>query len=235
MTRRFFFPRWTNRFVVVLLIGILGFGAYAGAVTWFAIDPQLINVGYSPRQPLPFSHEVHAGKLKMDCRYCHNTVERAGHAAIPPTATCGNCHSPKDEQGIAAKAAVLTDSPKLELVRESIETGQSIPWIKVHNLPDFVYFNHSAHVTAGVSCVSCHGRVDQMAQVAQVETLSMKWCLNCHRNPDPHLRPVDKVTQLDWTPADDPEFEGMTAEEVGALVREELDLSPDTSCSTCHR
>jgi hypothetical protein len=128
-----------------------------------------------------------------------------------------NCH-----QNIAPQ------SRKLLMVRETFASGDPVPWVKVHSLPDYVYFDHSAHVTRGVSCVTCHGRVDQMEQVYHAEPLTMAWCLDCHRNPDPHLRPPEFVTDLDWVPEDD-------ALEMGRSVREELNINPPTSCSTCHR
>ncbi len=142
------------------------------------------DVGYAPEQPVPYSHALHAGQLGIDCRYCHNTVETAAHAAVPPTQTCMNCH-----------AAIRKESEKLIPVRASYATGMPIPWVRVHDLPDYVYFNHSAHVRRGVGCVSCHGRVDTMEVVYQAEPLSMGWCLDCHRNPERHLRPVEFVTE----------------------------------------
>ncbi|HID24766.1 MAG TPA: cytochrome C [Planctomycetaceae bacterium] len=184
---------------------------------YYAGSPQTWRVGYSPKQPVPFSHALHAGQLGLDCRYCHTTVEEAATAALPPTSICMNCH-----ERIAPK------SDKLLLVRESFASGAAIPWVRVHKLPDFVYFDHSAHVRRGVSCVSCHGRVDQMEQVVQVQPLSMAWCLDCHRNPDAHLRPPDLVTDLGWVPEQD-------ATTIGQQVRAQLNINPSTDCSTCHR
>ena len=138
-------------------------------------------------QPVPFSHAHHVGGLGLDCRYCHNTVERSPHAAVPPTQTCMNCHS-----------QVKTDSPRLGMVRASFETGEAIPWVKVHILPDYVYFDHRPHLAAGVGCASCHGRIDNMVVVEQHAPLSMGWCLDCHRNPDPNYRPIDQITNMYW-------------------------------------
>lgn len=152
---RFNFPTWTNRFVPVLIVTILGGAAYVGAVVFAATDPKTLNIGHKPTQPVPFSHKTHAGRLKMDCRYCHNTVDKAAFAAIPPTATCSNCHTGADANGSVSVSAVHSDSPNLALVRQSQATGEPIDWIKVHDLPDYVYFDHSAHVNSGVSCVSC--------------------------------------------------------------------------------
>ena len=143
---------------------------YAVMFVAYGFSPKTLEAGYMPHQPVPYSHATHAGKLGMDCRYCHNTVERTGFAAVPATQTCMNCH-----------AKVKTDSVKLLPVRESWATDQPIPWVKIHNLPNYAYFNHSAHLAAGVGCSSCHGRIDQMVKVQQVAPLSMSWCLDCHR------------------------------------------------------
>lgn len=225
---RFLFPKWVNKFVPLLLGGVLVAGAYGGTVLMVATSPELVNRGYAPVQPVPFSHKTHAGRLKMDCRYCHNTVEEASHAAVPPTSTCGNCHSGSDAQGDVAYASVHAKSVALGPVRESLASGEPIPWKRVHNLPDFVFFNHSAHVTRGVSCVECHGRVDRMDVVTVVEPISMSWCLECHRDPDGRIRPVEEVTNMEWAPEED-------ARVIGARVREELNIHPSQNCSTCHR
>jgi len=186
-------------------------------LVYYAGSPETTDVRYAPVQPVAFSHRLHAGELGMDCRYCHNTVEWAAHAAVPPTATCMNCH-----------ARIATDSEKLTLVRESAATGKPVPWVRVHDLPDFVYFDHSIHLAKGISCVSCHGRVDTMEVVTQVETLSMSWCLSCHRDPEPHLRPRDQITELDWVPDEDQAV-------LGARLRKQYNVDPSTNCSTCHR
>ncbi|MBL6830233.1 MAG: cytochrome c3 family protein [Pirellulales bacterium] len=225
---RFEFPSWTNRLLPVLAVFVAAGGAYAIAVGAYATAPGTINVGYSPKQPVPFSHKTHAGMLKMDCRYCHTTVDKAAHAAVPPTQTCVNCHSAANPDGSVANAAIHTNSEKLLPIRESQATGAPVEWERVHDLPDFVYFNHSAHVNRGVSCVSCHGRIDKMEQVYQAEPLTMSWCLECHRNPEPHLRPQEFITQLDWEPSEPREV-------VGARIRDELNIHPSTNCSTCHR
>lgn len=211
------FPKWSNR--IPLMIVIIAPLAFVGLVAgvWYFFSPQFTDVGYSPKQPVPFSHALHAGEMGMDCRYCHNTVEEAAHAAVPPTATCMNCH-----------AHVRTESTRLEPVRQSYATGEPIRWVKVHLLPDYAYFPHNAHIAAGVGCSSCHGRIDNMERVTQTETLSMGWCLDCHRNPEPHLRPTSEVTNMDWdfanndyNPAEDPE-----------RLRE---VNPPQHCSGCHR
>ncbi len=141
------------------------------------------------RTTVPFSHVIHAGKLKMDCRYCHTGVDKGAAATIPATSTCINCHSPLDPKTTQPKlAAVHPTSTKLKAVHQSWETDKSIPWKRIHRLPDFVFFNHSAHVNRGVSCVVCHGRIDTMEKVGQAKELSMAWCLECHKNPGPNLR-----------------------------------------------
>ena len=243
---RFTFPGWIDRAVrLAPLLAVLG-GVYAVALVWYCFSPKTTDVGYQPTQPVPFSHALHAGELKMDCRYCHNTVERAAFAAIPPTGTCLNCHSPAVDPatGQAVLTAVHTQSPKLRAVHRSAATGEPVPWVKVHDLPDYSYFNHSAHVTKGVSCVSCHGRIDKMEVVYQAEPLSMGWCLECHRNPAPNLRPAELVTDLGWG-ADLSYAEKLA---IGDDIREKWDiptnandgpfhpqLNHNTNCSTCHR
>lgn len=153
----------------------------------------------------------------MDCRYCHSSVETAAQAVIPATETCMNCH-----------ARVKPNSPLLAPVRESYASGMPIPWVRIHRLPDYVYFNHAAHLNAGVSCVSCHGRVDQMAEVRQVQPLSMAWCLECHRDPAPHVRPRALITDLGWKPDRD-------AAAIGRELVAANHIHPPTNCSGCHR
>jgi len=213
----FQFPKWTNVIRPLATLALLGGAVYTVVLIAYSLSPRTTNLGYAPEQPVPYSHAVHVGELGIDCIYCHNTVEYAAQASLPPTQTCMNCHT-----------SIHPDRDTLAPVRESFETGMPIPWVRVHDLPDFVFFNHSAHLTAGVSCLSCHGRVDQMDLVSQTETLSMSWCLDCHRDPDPHLRPRNKVADLAWVPEGD-------ARELGAALRTENGIQPSTSCSVCHR
>ncbi|UCF68145.1 MAG: cytochrome c3 family protein [Acidobacteriota bacterium] len=214
--KRWIFPKWLNSLRPLLGVGLLAGPVYLVVLATFGLSAKTINTGYAPIQPVPYSHALHVGQLGMDCRYCHNTVETASHAAIPPTETCMNCHN-----------HIRTQSEKLAPVRNSHATGRPIPWVKVHDLPDYVYFNHGAHVRAGGSCVSCHGRVDKMDVVQTVSPLNMSWCLACHENPDPHIRPRDKVTQLDWV-ADDPVA-------LGRELRDQYNVNPRVDCWTCHR
>lgn len=214
---RFVFPQWTNK-AVQLAGALLGVAPiYLIGFVWYGASPKTMAVGYMPEQPIPYSHALHAGEMGIDCRYCHNTVEQTGHASIPPTETCMNCH-----------ARVKTKSPRLEPLRESWETGKPVLWTEVHHVPDYVYFNHSAHVTRGIGCVSCHGRVDEMAEVYQHEELSMGWCLDCHRAPETHLRPVSEVTNMGWKAP-----EGQLAS--GLKLKEANHINPPTDCTTCHR
>jgi hypothetical protein len=175
--------------------------------------------GVTIRQPVPFGHEHHVAGLGIDCRYCHTAVETSSAAGIPPTATCINCHK-----------LIWNDSPMLEPVRESFRTNKPIRWNKVHDLPDFAYFDHSIHVAKGVGCVSCHGRVDRMRLTYQASSLQMEWCLACHRDPEPNLRPKDEVFSMTW--------KAQNQAELGAALAKENDLRGTfalTNCSTCHR
>jgi hypothetical protein len=213
----FVFPRWANKTRVLAGAVLGGAPVYLTFLIWYGASPRTTDVGYQPKQPVPYSHALHAGRLGIDCRYCHNTVEQAAHAAIPATATCMNCHE-----------RIWTNSDKLSPVRESAATDKPVEWLKVHDLPDYVYFNHSAHVTRGVGCVTCHGRIDEMEEVHQKEPLSMGWCLDCHRAPEQNLRPPEEVTNMTWKPPSDPIA-------FGKELREKNHLNPPTDCSTCHR
>jgi hypothetical protein len=221
---KYLFPKWANYLVPAAVIIAIGVLTYIPVLLWFGLSPKTIDVGYRPVQPIPFSHKLHAGELKMDCRYCHSTVEKTAFAASPSTQVCMNCH-----------AAVKSESELLAKMRTSYSEGRSIDWIKIHDLPDFAYFNHSAHVNKGVACVTCHGRIDQMEVVHQSEPISMGWCLNCHREPEQFLRPRDQVTKMDW---DAPTATGKTQQELGAELKSLYQIHSKqtmTSCTTCHR
>jgi hypothetical protein len=168
-------------------------------------------------QPVMFSHKHHVDGLGIDCRYCHTSVEVSSSAGIPPTHTCMSCHS-----------QVWTEAPLLQPVRESYRTGIPLQWVRVHDLPDFVYFNHSIHVKKGIGCTSCHGRVDQMPLMRQVNTLYMGWCLECHRNPEAFVRPREEIFNSAWTPVRD-------QAEMGRELVQEYQIRSLDNCSTCHR
>ncbi len=183
---------------------------------WYFFSPEYTDVGYAPEQPVPYSHKIHVDQLGLDCQYCHTSVFDSKTANIPATQTCMNCHN-----------QVQVPNPEnVELVKESWETGASIEWIRVHNLADYAYFNHSAHVTVGVGCESCHGRVDKMEVVYQAEPLSMSWCLDCHREPEKYLRPVDEVTTMGY------EIENQL--EIGKELVDKQNIHAPTYCQGCH-
>ena len=214
------FHRSTNAFSKASIFGAVF--VLAGAMWVFM---QVDRAGYNTRkgdtrrQPVPFSHEHHVKGLGIDCRYCHTSVEKSAVAGIPPTATCYNCHK-----------IIWNQSPMLEPVRSSVATGVPIRWTRVHDLPDFAYFNHSIHVAKGVGCATCHGRVDEMPLMRQYASLQMSWCLECHRNPEKFLRPKEQVFSMTWK-ADDQASLG------AKLVKEYHVRGPAglTSCDTCHR
>jgi menaquinone reductase, multiheme cytochrome c subunit len=264
------FPRWMNLLLPLAIIGGLGAAAYVPVVVYLGASPMATDVGYAPDQPIPYSHALHVGQLGLDCRYCHTTVTEAGFAAIPSAQTCMNCHSyirVTNPDGTSNKkmeplldawdanwrtrgatyTQPPTDQPRVE--------GKPVEWVKIHDLPDYSYFNHAAHVTKGVSCVTCHGRVDQMEVVYQSKPLNMAWCLDCHREPEKFLRPADQVTNLSWTieqldttnkaEADAIRAENslaadatITQEQLGTFLKKKMAIKDHqymTSCSTCHR
>jgi hypothetical protein len=216
-TPLFVFPEWQNKVPgVVLACGGLAAIAVIAAV-WYWFSPSYTDVGYMPEQPVPYSHKLHAGDLGIDCRYCHVGVERGPVAGVPPTQTCMNCHT-----------QIKTDSLKLLPVRESWATGNPVPWVRIHKIPDFARFDHSAHVGAGVGCEECHGRIDQMPEVSQQKPLSMGWCLDCHRDPSSHLRPPELVTKMGYEPQGD-------RVAAGKEMMAKKGISPPTHCSGCHQ
>jgi hypothetical protein len=207
----------SNAFRVLIVLALLAaVGSAVLAYLWARADATW-NVGKPAPQPVPFRHDLHAGSLGIDCRYCHSNVERAADAGMPSAQTCMTCHSQ-----VWAGASVL------EPVRSSLTLGQPIRWTSVHRLPDHAYFNHAAHVTKGVACETCHGRVDRMTRTVKTRTLSMGWCLECHRDPVPHLRPREAVFAMGYKPhgRDLPE-------DIRTFYREASQRL--TSCNTCHR
>ncbi len=212
-----FKPR-SNTIARVSLLLVVGgaVGTLGGLMVW-ARMPAGTGQEDPPVQPVQFDHRHHVIDDGIDCRYCHTSVERAASAGVPSTALCMNCHS-----------QIWPNSGRLAPVRESYFTGQPIPWIRVHRLPDFVYFNHGIHISKGVGCETCHGRVDEMAAMEQFAPLTMGWCLQCHRDPGPNLRPVSEITTMGWKPNGDPQ----------ALAKELMktnDVHTRVSCTTCHR
>jgi hypothetical protein len=212
------FSRYANSYARASIVGVVVLlGAGFVAADRLSRSPYMTRADTYREQPIQFSHQHHAAGIGIDCRYCHTTVERAASAGIPPTKTCMNCHS-----------EIWADSPFLEPVRESFRSGEPLRWIRVHDLPDFVYFNHSVHVKKGVGCASCHGRVDRMPLMMQNASLQMEWCLDCHRNPEKFVRPREAVFQMDYQPPPD-------QLELGARLVKEYDIRSLTSCSVCHR
>jgi hypothetical protein len=222
------FPRTFNFLPIKIFVGLIIIANLVVAGVWYYFTPKYTRVGYMPTQPVPFDHSIHVKQLGMDCRYCHSFVETSNHSNVPTTQTCMNCHN-----------SVQKDNPKLAALRASWDSakdkkdGQSVEWIKIHRAPDFVYFNHSVHVNRGVSCVSCHGQVNEMQVVYHHEPQSMGWCLDCHRAPQNHVRPMDKgqVFNLDWKPQD----EGTTQQEIGEKLVKEWNINPPQNCAGCHR
>jgi hypothetical protein len=248
------FPRWVNTVPIKLIIalGMTG-GAVVAGITYYA-TPKYTRVGYQPTQPVSYNHEFHAGELGLDCRYCHTSVDKSAHAGIPSANVCMSCHN-----------AVKADSPLLEPVRSSyygedidkdgklsaeedvngdgILNRPSVPWVRIHKTPDYVYFNHAIHVNRGVSCVECHGRIDQMVEVHHDKSLSMSFCLECHRNPQDALRPMSEVTNLSWvvdhslgtSDSNEIDLERIHAEVIGSEIKNKWNVNAGVSCTTCHR
>ena len=250
------FPRWVNTVPIKLIIalGMTG-GAVVAGITYYA-TPKYTRVGYQPTQPVSYNHEFHAGQLGLDCRYCHTSVDKSPHASIPSANVCMSCHK-----------NVKANSPLLEPIRQSyfgedsnkdgklsededlngdgiMNVGAPVPWVRLHKTPDYVYFNHAIHVNRGVSCVECHGRIDQMVEVHHDKSLSMSFCLECHRKPEDALRPMEKVTDLAWVAkhtlgGDDIQTEDdldrIHADAIGLAIKNKWNVNAGVSCTTCHR
>jgi hypothetical protein len=228
------FPQSMNAIARVTVIGLplLLAGTGVGLAAFYRSD---YTTGRNEvvEQPVPFSHLHHVSQLGIDCRYCHTSVEVSAHAGLPPTKTCMNCHQ-----------QMWTGADLLAPVRASYQTDTPIEWTKVHNVPHYTYFNHSIHVAKGVGCYSCHDRIDQMPLVFQSKTLLMEWCIACHRNPEPHLRPKSEIYNLGWKPSDGATNPATgqpyptSQAELGRLLKEEYhvrDAQTLTNCSICHR
>ena len=205
--------------LTIVLVLLLGGGAVGGFYL-FNKSPFVTRQNIVADQPVPFSHEHHVRGLGLDCRFCHTSVETGRTAGMPPTYTCMTCHSQ-----VWTKAAIL------EPIRESLAKKQPVHWQRVHDLPDFAFFDHSIHVNKGVGCVSCHGQVDKMPLPWRAQPLTMEWCLDCHRHPEQNLRPRDKITDMDWQPENQQELGPKLIQQNGL----ETSLDRITNCSTCHR
>ncbi len=212
-----FRPRSNTIFRLVLFLLVAGGAGTISGFMVYARTPYGQRRGVQVLQPIQFDHRHHVVDDGIDCRYCHNTVDRGPSAGVPSTELCLGCHS-----------QIWNKSPLLDQVRESWFTGRPIRWVRVHILPQFVYFDHSIHVAKGIGCESCHGRVDQMAAVQQVAPLTMGWCLECHRNPVPNLRPQSAITAMGWQPKGEPAA-------LGRELRQKYEIHTRTSCTTCHR
>lgn len=227
------FPRWSNLLPIKIAICAGSVVAGLAFALYYYAAPKATTVGYQPSQPIPFSHKIHVDQVGLDCRYCHSFVDVSGHSNVPSGSTCWNCHQ-----------HVQKESPKLAPLHRSMDPafpgydGKPIEWVKIHKVPDFVYFNHSAHVNRGISCQSCHGNVDQMEIVSQDQNLSMGWCLDCHRNPEKNLRPLEEVYNFKYDPkayiSSNPNLGVKTTEELGLKLKEQFRVVPKTSCATCH-
>lgn len=215
------FHRHTNIYSRLSILAVAVFAAIlGGAVGLLTLSGYNTNQDDFIEQPVQFSHAHHVGGIGIDCRYCHTSVEDSAFAGIPPTKTCMNCHS-----------QIWTTAPVLEPVRASFRDNTPLKWNRVHDLPDFAYFNHSIHVKQGMGCATCHGPVDKMPLMYQQATLTMSWCLDCHRDPAKYIRPREEVYNLNWQrPANDPGMGARLVKDYKIASVEQL-----TSCSTCHR
>jgi Cytochrome c7 and related cytochrome c len=212
------FGRGANSLARFTLVGtVLGLGLLFVVAELYVRSPYITAVGQPVEQPVPFSHKHHVADDGIDCRYCHTTVETSAFAGMPSTQTCMNCHS-----------EIWAQSPVLEPVRNSFLDGEPLQWNRVHNLPGFVYFNHSIHVDKGVGCSTCHGQVDQMPLTFKAESMQMSWCLDCHQNPAAFLRPRDQVFSMAWQPP-------ANQLQLGQELMTAYHVQSKISCSTCHR
>lgn len=214
------FPPSSNTLFRVALL-MLPFGAGAAIYLAYAWTWSDFTTGRNQalEQPVPFSHEHHVAGLGIDCRYCHASVEKSSFADLPPTHTCMSCHS-----------QIWNQAAALEPVRESFRSHKPIAWTRVNDLPEFVFFNHEIHVNKGVACVVCHGRVDKMPITFKSQSLYMKWCLDCHRDPAPFLRPKEEVFNMDWRPPGDALAQGREL-----IKRYHIDRDRMMDCTVCHR
>ena len=244
------FPQWTNAIPALAAVGLgaVGVGVVGGVYYYFT--PEFWEVGYQPEQQVAYSHQIHVGKLGIDCRYCHSEVENSKHANVPATTTCMNCHGGVEGQWNYLNADLWEahlENPNLELLRQKYAEREPVQWTRIHKLPDYAHFNHAVHVNAGVSCYSCHGRIDQMEVVYQAESLSMAWCLSCHRNPEDYLiDTTGTVIDYDGDGEPGPAYEVTNLEAAqrvladsrqadwGAELAADKGLQPPEHCAACH-
>ena len=212
------FPKSINKLPLQLTIYLVLVVCVATAGVTYYMTPKYTRVGYAPLQPVPYSHAKHVGELGLDCRYCHSTIDTAG-AALPTSQTCMNCHS-----------QIKATSPDLAIIKASFETGKSVPWVHVHVMPSFVYFDHSIHLNRGIGCVECHGKISEMDVVTQVKPMSMGFCLDCHRDPAAHVREKADVFNLDSKTIE--QSQGRAA---AVTFVQDWKIKPPQSCSGCHR
>ena len=213
------FPKSANKLPLQIILYLVVLGGVVTAGATYYMTPKYTRVGYAPVQPVPYSHTLHAGQLGIDCRYCHSNIEKSGVANLPTAQTCMNCHN-----------QVKKDSPLLAVVRQSYETGEAVPWVKIHQTPDYVYFNHAIHVNRGVSCVECHGKINEMDVVAHAKPLSMGFCLDCHRDPASHVREKADIYNLD-----SPTIADKSGFAAAHKFLTDRNIKPPQSCSGCHR
>jgi hypothetical protein len=213
------FPKEANKAPIFIIVMVAFIGAAVVSGVTYYMTPKYTRVGYAPIQPVAFSHAIHVDQLGMDCRYCHTFVDRSGHSNVPAADTCMACHS-----------IIQRDAPSLAPIRESYESGQPVPWVRIHNLPDYAYFNHAVHVARGISCAECHGEIHKMEVVHHAKPLTMAFCLECHREPEKYIRPPEEVFNLAWRP------ESREAQlEMGTQFVHDWRVNPPLSCSGCHR
>lgn len=246
------FPQWANAIPALVTVGLGAVSAGVVGGIYYYFTPEFWEVGYQPDQQVSFSHQIHVGKLGIDCRYCHSEVENSKHANIPSTSTCMSCHG--GVEGEAGWNYLNNDlweshlaNADLKILREKYAEKEPVQWTRVHKLPDYAHFNHAVHVNAGVSCYSCHGRIDQMKVVYQAHSLSMAWCLSCHRDPEEHLIDITG-TRVDYDGDGEPgpayEVTNLAAverilsdsrqDEWGAALVSDQGLQPPEHCVACH-
>ena len=242
------FPHWSNTVPAKVIVGLCLVGGGVTASINYYGTPKFMRVGYQPTQPVSYDHSFHVGELGLDCRYCHHGVDKSAHAGVTAANVCMTCHK-----------TIEADSPSLEPIRASyygedankdgilsdgedkngdglLTQGMPVPWTRIHKVPDYAYFNHAIHVNRGVSCVECHGRVDQMKEVRHAKHLSMAFCLDCHRHPENALRPIGKVTDLSWVPSTGEDGNPAAIQaHAGKNLKEKWGVHPPTSCTGCHR